>query len=71
MTLPGAVTFAVAPDRWRAGSSGRESYHVPRSHVLSPEQEADLRRIAPGQSLRSLAVDFGVSHETVRAVLRR
>ena len=29
-----------------------------------------MRALAQTRSLRSLAVDFGVSHETVRAVLR-
>jgi DNA-binding CsgD family transcriptional regulator len=38
---------------------------------LTPAQEAAVRAVADGRSLRSLAAEFGVSHETVRAVCRR
>ena len=41
-----------------------------RHRKLSPAEEADIRALAATKSLRSLAADFGVSHETVRAVLR-
>ncbi len=43
---------------------------TPRRQKLSPEQEAALRAQAGTKSLRTLAAEFGVSHETVRAVLR-
>ena len=64
------MAFAELPDRRRVGRSRRDGYQAPRARKLSPDQEAALRRVAPGRSLRALAADFGVSHETVRAVLR-
>jgi hypothetical protein len=38
--------------------------------VLTPSQEAEIVALAATKSLRSLAADFGVSHETVRTVLQ-
>ena len=49
---------------------GGDQYCVPRRRRLSMEQEAAIRAFAGTKSLRSLAADFGVSHETVRSVLR-
>ena len=43
---------------------------TPRWQKVSPEQEAAIRARAATKSLRSLAAEFGVRHETVRAVLR-
>ncbi len=42
-----------------------------RPRKLTSEQEAAIRALAGTKSLRSLAAEFGVSHETVRAVLAR
>jgi hypothetical protein len=47
------------------------SRYLARARRLTPEQESTIRGLARRKSLRSLAVDFGVSHETIRAVLRR
>ncbi len=52
------------------GRFGRDSYREPRRRKLSPEQAAAIRANAGNRSLRELAAEFGVSHETVRAVLR-
>ncbi len=41
-----------------------------RPRKLTPGQEAALRALAGTKSLRVLAAEFGVSYETVRAVLR-
>lgn len=46
-------------------------YQAPRCRVLTEEQEAAIRALASSRSLRSLAADFGVSHETVRAILQQ
>ena len=67
---PGAVAFAVAPPRRVNGTSRRIAYQTPRRRRLTPAREAAIRALAGTRSLRSLAADFGVSHETVRAVLR-
>ena len=50
----------------------RESGHRYRyrAHKLPAAEEAVIRALAATKNLRSLAADFGVSHETVRAVLR-
>ena len=60
--------------RWAARSRRDDPaprrYRV-RARKLTPEQESTIRALAATKSLRSLAADFGVSHETVRAVLLR
>jgi hypothetical protein len=45
--------------------------YVRRARSLTPNQEAKIGAVAGSESLRSLAARFGVSHETVRSVLRR
>jgi hypothetical protein len=35
------------------------------------EQDATIRALAETKSLRSWTTDFGISHETIRAVLRQ
>ena len=67
----GLVVIAEAPSRRVSGRSKRASYHVLRRRKLSPEQESAIRAEAGNRSLRSLAADFGVSHETVRSTLQR
>ena len=63
----------VVPDlrprsRRRCGSGVRYSL---RAGKLTPAEETSVRALAGSRSLRALAAEFGVSHETVRAVLRR
>src|SRR5215212_3783275 len=57
--------------RWvsRRYESARPRYHA-RARRLTPEQESEIHLLAATRSLRSLAADFGVSHETIRAVVR-
>jgi DNA invertase Pin-like site-specific DNA recombinase len=49
-----------------------DSPSAPKRRVrkLTSDQRADVRRLASTQSLRELASNFGVSHETIRSVLR-
>ncbi len=49
-----------------------DSPSTPRRTVkkLTADQRADVRRLASTRSLRELALNFDVSHETIRAVLR-
>ena len=42
-----------------------------RPGKLTPTQESTIRALAGTKSVRSLAADFEVSHETVRSVLKR
>ena len=51
----------------RCGSGLRYSL---RGKKLTPAEESEIRALASTKSLRSLAADFGVSHETVRTVVR-
>jgi hypothetical protein len=51
---------AFSPQRYRA-----------RARKLTPEQESTICALAGTKSLRSLAADFGVSHETIRAVVQQ
>jgi hypothetical protein len=58
--------------RWpsRRAVSSPPRYRA-RPCKLTCEQEAAIRTLAAIKSLRSLAVEFGVSHETIRAVCCR
>ena len=51
---------ATSPCRYRA-----------RAHKLTLEQELTIQVLAGTRSLRSLADEFGVSRETIRAVVRQ
>ena len=53
------------------GRSGREPSLTQRPRQLLPEERDGIRSLALTKSLRSLAADFGVSHETIRSVLER
>ena len=66
----GVVVVAEVPPRRVSGRSQRTSYHAPRRRKLSPEQEAAIRALAGTKGLRWLGAAFGVSHETVRGVIR-
>ncbi len=67
---PGAVAIADAPPRRSSGRSGRAPCPLPQGRRLSPEQRAAIRADAGNRTLRALAAEFGVSHETIRTVLR-
>lgn len=62
--------IAAPPARAPAGRSGRDAPLTPQRRKLTPEQVAAIRGDAGSRSLRALAADFGVSHETIRAALR-
>ena len=69
--LDGTVVIAAAPERQPTGISRREGYQRPRARKLTVEERNAVRLDASsGRSLRSLARAFGVSHETIRTVLR-
>ena len=63
--------FAFPPARRRAGRSRRDSYQTPRQRKLSPEQQVAIRAEAGNRTLRELAAEFGVSHETIRKSIER
>jgi hypothetical protein len=65
------IDIAVVPPRRVNGRSQRSSYHAPRRRKLSPEQAATIRSEAGNRTLRDLAAEYGVSHETIRTVLRQ
>lgn len=48
----------------------RKRYLQPRRRELALAQHDAIRAAADGRSLRSLAREFNVSHESIRAVLR-
>jgi hypothetical protein len=66
-----SIDIAAVPPRRVSGRSQRTSVQVPRQRKLLPEQITTLRALAGSKSLRALAADFGVSHETIRSVLRQ
>ena len=67
---PDALVVALPTERRRVGRSCRDTYHEPRRRKLSPEQAAAIRGSSGNRTPRELAAEFGVSHETIRAVLR-
>jgi len=69
--LDGTVVIAVAPERSRSGVSRRESYQRPRPRKLTINERDAVRLEADkARTLRTLAAEFGVTHETIRAILR-
>lgn len=69
--------FGPAPlysPRWpslsRCDSANPRRYRQ-RARRLTPDEETTIRMLAKTKSLRSLAADFGVSHETIRAIIRQ
>ena len=67
----GYIPLADTPERRQVGRSRRAASVVGQARrKLDPAQIEEMRQLAPGRSLRSLAVEFGVSHETVRVSLR-
>jgi Mor family transcriptional regulator len=53
------------------GISRREGYLRPRPRKRTREKRATIHSEATsGRALRTLAAEFGVSHETIRTVLR-
>jgi hypothetical protein len=67
----GALLIAVRPPLRVAGRTKRATYRTPRQRKLSPEQVEAIGAEAGNCTLREFAAEFGVSHETIRAVLRR
>lgn len=69
--LPDGVVVVTVPlPRTLTGTSGRSSSQRGRPRWLSPEERERVRTLSATRSLRDLAPEFGVSHETVRSVLR-
>ena len=69
--LPAESIVVAAPaQRHHAGRSGRSPSQRARPRRLSLEEREALRASAPNHTLRELAAEFGVSHETIRAVVR-
>ncbi len=52
------------------GRSGRAAPQIAQPRKLSPDQESAIHILARTKSLRAVAADFGVSHETVRRAIR-
>ena len=65
------VVIAKAPLRGARRQSQRATYLTPRRRKLSLDQVAVIRARASNRTLRELAAEFGVSHETIRTVLRQ
>lgn len=60
----------AAPVRHRVGLPQRDTVQEPRCQRLTRRQRESIHLLARSQLLRSLAADFGVSHEKFRGVLR-
>jgi len=66
----GYVVIAGTPDVARVGRSGRAALAEPRTKIDLATRERIARLAAADWSLRSIAGEVGVSHESVRTVLR-
>lgn len=64
------MLIALRPPLRVAGRSKRATYRSPRQRKLSPEQVEAIRAESGNRTLRELAAEHGVSHETIRMVLR-
>ncbi|MDP9357700.1 MAG: hypothetical protein M3R02_20910, partial [Chloroflexota bacterium] len=59
------------PERRRVGPSTRDAPIAPRRRTLDPDGLHLIASLsAQGRTLREIAAEVGVSHETVRALLR-
>ncbi len=65
------VVAAAAPECRLVGVSGRADEQIDHLRRLASDDREAIRLLAQSRSLRDLATEFGVSHETVRSVLRR
>src|SRR5829696_278952 len=63
------IDIAAVPPRHVIGKSKRASLQVPQGRKLAPDQVVAIRALAGSKSLRSLAADFGASHEAIWAAL--
>jgi hypothetical protein len=60
------------PGRRSVGASKRDALLEPRPRKPDAARDARMRTLASqGRTLREIAADFGVSHETMRTVCRR
>ena len=66
---PGVVLVALPPLRRTVGKYGRAPYSRQRVGRLTEDEIVTIRADA-GRPLRDLAAAYGVSHETIRRVLR-
>jgi DNA invertase Pin-like site-specific DNA recombinase len=71
MLIPDLRARASGTRRWpsRQAPSVEPRYRV-RARRLTSEQERSIQALAAMRSLRELAAEFGISHETIRTVLR-
>jgi hypothetical protein len=67
----GAFLIAALPPLRVVGRSKRATYRSPRQRKLSADQVEAIRAEAGNSTLRQLAAEFEVSHETIRTVLRK
>jgi hypothetical protein len=65
------VVVAEVPERRTVGISGRAAEQVERSLHLTLEDRDAIRSLAETRSLRELAIEYCVSHESVRRTLCR
>ncbi len=66
---PRRVAVPDLRERSRQVVCGSGRRYARRGRKLTHTEDAAIRALAQTKSLRSLAADFGVSHETIRAIL--
>jgi hypothetical protein len=70
--FPDLRTEPTPNPRWPSRRDAAEPLRYrARARKLTPDQEASIRALAGIRTLRSLAAEFGVSHETIRTALRQ
>ncbi len=71
--VPDLRPAAVFTSRWPSRAAHNDctpQRYRERARKLIPAQQSAIRALAGTKSLRELAADFGVSHETIRSALR-
>jgi DNA-binding CsgD family transcriptional regulator len=67
----GYIIIAEAPERTRAGRSGRATAQGRRPAIDEATRARAIALLEAGQSLREVARALGISHETVRRLRRQ
>src|SRR5262245_34717033 len=75
LRVPRAIPLAAGRAKVTPAPSTRQvrpsRYQAPRPRRLTAAEEREVARLAGWRSLRHIAREFGVSHESIRSIIRR
>jgi hypothetical protein len=70
ITTASVIYLPILPIDRETGDIDSPSRPTRTMRKLTPDQRAEIRSLARTRSLRDLAASYGVSHETIRTVLK-